>query len=149
MQKLVQLIQRKPTPNLGPVETVFSVLLTYRTDPGEAAYWLTRQNGSRFMREMHGKEWTGSDPTAKSNALYYWKRATKWGDDESAEYWLDKYIDLGGTDQGMQQSIRMAAPQGHIPKKYQDEWLQWMNEDQLQRFDRASEWYENVYEPSQ
>ena len=149
MQRFVQFITRKPTPDLGPVETVASWLITYRTDPGEAAYWLTRQSGARFMRERYEKEWAGGNPTKRSNALYYYKRALKWSDEDAAEHWLDEYIDLGGTDEGLTQSIRLAAPEGLVPKKYQDEWLDWMQPSEVERFDRAYDWYTEVYAPSQ
>ena len=51
LQRLVETVQsatgpKRPKPNIGPVEKLAQMFVTYRTDPGEAAYWNSRNAAS-------------------------------------------------------------------------------------------------------
>jgi hypothetical protein len=119
--------------------------LFYRTDPGEAAYFDIRSRASRFLSERKTERPSAGDPTAKGNALYYYKRAAGWGDDAAAEKWLDRYFELGGTLDGMEQSIKMSAPLGALNADEQREFLGSLSDKEQRILDLADDWYADAY----
>jgi DNA repair protein RadC len=133
---------RKPT--TGPVNTVLDALITYSTDPGEASYWLVRGETVDWMRES-GREFPDVTPTERSNALYYFKKATAWGDEAAADRWLRRYYELGGTAKGLQQSVRRAHPLGAIPQGMRASFIESLNERDREALRRALQWYTETY----
>jgi hypothetical protein len=144
-------IPRRPSVQLFPGDPVvgkfLQATLLYRTDPGEAAYWYTKHLAIKWKREKSSAGDPGSFvPSERSNALYYYKTAVRWGDDESAAAWLEEYKRLGGTAAGLKQSIDRADPLDVI--KGADERRKFFNS--LTREDRdevsaAIKWYNKTY----
>ena len=141
LNRLYSRVTGKPQrPTQGPLIDFLSTVLLYTTDPGEAAYWQAKEFANNWQ-EAHGKERGDFTPTKRSTALYYWKKAIQWGDEDAAVRWEIKYRDLGGTDQGMRQSIRMGGPLGSIAQREHAAYLSSLTPKERQLVDLAIEWY--------
>ena len=139
---------RKVNGPFGFIET----LIAYQTDPGEAAYYDIRDALTRW-RKANGKYNEGGDPTERQDALYYYKRALAWDDERAAKHWLNRYKELGGTMQGMAQSIRMADPLGPLGAAYtatgiknRAAFKKTLTAEQKETLRDAEQWYKEVYQ---
>ena len=87
-------------------------------------------------------------PTRKSNALYYYKQALRWGEPERAARWLQRYRELGGTERGLEQSVRRSAPLGAIAKKDRDAFRASLDAEERQVVQLAEVWYDRTMSPA-
>jgi len=117
---------------------------TYLTDTGESAYWKTRQMEIDFLKKS-GYTYPQINPTEKSNALYFYKQALKFGDDEAAEKYLKKYVKLGGTAKGMKISVKKGKPLGLIPRVLEQRFIDSLTKEERDTFLEALEWYKSIY----
>jgi len=130
---------------MGPAGAVAGALLgtmlTYQTDPGEAAYWETRGKVYRYLEEQDVAS-GGATPTARSNALYYYRRAAAWGDEKAQSKWLQEYYRLGGRPANLQQSLQRAAPLAVLPARHRRAFLVSLSEEDRQVLEMAERWYQ-------
>ena len=115
-------------------------LLTYTTDTGEAAYWEIRGKVGDF-HEKAGKARDIPNPTARENALYYWRKAVQWGDDAAATKWLREYYRRGGTPQTARQSIQRAAPLAGLTGRERGRFYASLSPRDRDTLQRATQWY--------
>jgi hypothetical protein len=144
---LYRMVTSKPSPPVS-TEMPWSLLdmgVTYRTDPNEAAYWHVRGKVAEYAKSKGKEEGSVADPTERQNALYYFKKATQWGDKDSAKYWLSEYQRLGGTEKGMTQSLRLSHPLGAMGRKYWDEYRATLSAEEKAELEQAEQWYERVF----
>ena len=121
-----------------------SSLLLYTTDPGEMAYYDTRKFATDYL-EDHNLSRPMIEPTAKSNALYYYKRALKFADFKAAEKYLKKYAELGGTMKGLKISIKLAHPMSSVPTKHRKAFFGGLSKGDRERVKQSIKWYEQTY----
>jgi hypothetical protein len=126
-----------------PMIDVIGNLVMYRTDPGESAYYLTREKAARWL-EQQGRPSGSFHPTDRSNALYYFKKASDWGEDERAAYWLTRYHALGGTDRGLTQSLERGEPLGMLARRDRNAFLATLSERDREALERAESWYDGI-----
>jgi hypothetical protein len=122
-------------------------LLFYESDPGEQAYYDARKMVFDWLGAQ-GIERPSGKPTNRSNALYYYRQALKYGDFEAAKRYLNKYYELGGTGRTMKQSIKRAHPMGSLPLKHRFKFRQSLTPEKQQTLKVALEWYDRVYKGS-
>jgi len=122
-------------------------MVGYNSDPGESSYWDTKKRTFDFLEDV-GYDKPGIIPSDKSNFLYYYKQALKFGNLKVAEKYLKKYMDAGGSLKGMKISIKMSSPLGGIPKKHRNAFLASLDEKQKESLRRAQEWYNKTYSGS-
>lgn len=120
-------------------------IFAYSSDPEVTAYYDTRKLAFDFMEKETGKQRPTVIPTAKSNALYWYKQSLRLGDIPKAEKFLKKYISLGGSPRYIRTSIKAIHPLGGIPKKYRRKFLSSLTSRERGRYDRALEWYRKAY----
>lgn len=141
LDRLYNRVTGKPVPPGNAVAR----LIAYRTDPGEAAYFDTRERSSKWL-EDHGKQrQSGGDPSDRANALYYWKRAVQWGDQKAAARWLKRYKELGGSSRGIAQSVRMGEPLGMLNRRDQRAFRRSLNAEDRAVLDMSEKWYDRVF----
>jgi hypothetical protein len=121
-----------------------SSLVSYTADPGEVAYHTIRRYGNEFLKERN-LERPSREPTTRMNALYYYKKALKYGDAKAAEKYLSKYKELGGNLSRLRISIKNTHPLSMIPKKYRGRFLKSLSAKEKQTLKRAKEWYRKTY----
>jgi hypothetical protein len=81
----------------------------YKIDPGQAAYGDIMNMKHRFLKKI-GKGSVGFWLTPRGDALYNMKLAVRYEDEEAARKYLQKYIALGGTKEGMVSSFKAMNP---------------------------------------
>lgn len=146
LDRLYNRVTGKPRRRTGNMlDDLMGSILLYSTDPGQAAFWQTRDMVSDYLEES-GQERADISPTRRSTALYYWKRAIQWGDEAAAERWEAEYRELGGTDQGMNQSMRLGAPLGGIAQSQHGAFYESLSPRERDIVDQAEEWYYAIYE---
>ena len=116
----------------------------YTSDPGEQAYYDIKAKTFDFLDDK-GIERPSVTPTKKSNALYYYKQALKFGDLKAAHKYLGIYMELGGTDTGIEQSVKRSAPLGSLAKKDHREFLATLTPEEYDRYELALAWYNDTY----
>jgi hypothetical protein len=114
-------------------------LVFYSTDPGESAYWAAKSDMYKWLKTNR------PDPKDRSDALYYLKRSIRLGDAKGIEKYSEKYVELGGTMQRMEQSIKLLNPMRTIPSKDQGEYVNSLSKEQYDRLVAANKWYVETY----
>jgi hypothetical protein len=131
-------------PSRGYLDSLKKSLL-YESDPGEQAYNSIRQQAAKFL-EKNGKEMVSGEPTNRSNALYYYKQAQRFGDEEAAAKYKQEYLAAGGTKEGIKKSIFKAHPLWALPLSERAKFRQSLSAGELETLKQAIEWYHQVYE---
>ena len=126
------------------IEDYASSLIYYRTDPQQAAYYRMRERVFDWLREQDIQAGS-SQPTPRSNALFYWRQALRYEDPEAAERWYNRYIELGGTPKGVRQSIKRQWVLDAVPRRRRREFLATLSADETAMLKQADAWYERIY----
>jgi len=116
----------------------------YTSDPGESAFWNIKKKTFDYLDKQDVQK-PRITPTDKSNAMYYYKRALKYGDLKAAEKYLKSYIDHGGTRKGMKISIKTSGPFGNLSKKDRRKFLKTLTEKDKETLAIAEKWYRETY----
>lgn len=132
-------------PGVDPVTGVpWWRIIFYRTDPGEASYYMIRAKAFDFAA-ANGK---GGEPmrrSEKGQALYYYRQSVKWRDEKAAKRWLDEYSRLGGTRSSMKESEDKAHPLASLNRGLQREFVAEMSEREKRALKDAEDWYRKTY----
>jgi len=140
--KLGQNFPSKGITGSGDITSSLWQFVGYTTDTGQSAYSYIKAKEYDFYNEKEGDR-GGFTTSNKSDALYYHKKAKKWGDESSAEAWKEKYFELGGTKAGMKRSITSSKPLAKI-KKYRSEFLRTLTDYEKEILERAQKWYKET-----
>ena len=119
-------------------------MIKYSVDPGEAAYWDSKNLVIKYL-EKQGKEFPSVSPTKRSNALYFYKKSIVYGDEEAAEKYLEKYKELGGTKKGLKISFKRAHPLGSLSKKDRAGFMKSLSGKEKERLEKSIKWYGKIY----
>ncbi len=151
LDKLWNWAHDKPTngKNISPGWKIADALATYSVNPDESAYFETRRLASAFTKDVLKREpFGGGDPTDRQNALYYFKKASRWGDQDKAKKWLRKWVELSppGTtvqdlERSLSQSLAAGNPLAGVPTKYQKQFIESLDPKQKAMALRAVNWY--------
>ena len=141
MDKLYNYLTHKPARSYGKE---VSGLLVYDNNPGEAAYYTMREKINEFLKD-NDKDTPSTEPSDKSNALYYYKKSLKFGDDKGAQFWFDKYRELGGTAQGYKTSMKKGLLLNSVPKELRGKWLESLDSEDKEILDLGNRWYLETY----
>jgi hypothetical protein len=140
-QLIYNYLKGKP---LRSIDKELSKALVYDIDPGESAYWVIKQKAIEFLEDK-GREFPSITPTKRSNSLYYWRQAVKYGDNKAAKKYLKQYFRLGGTIKGLKISLLKQSPISFIPKKLQSEFINTLNKEERKIFKKGYSWYLKTY----
>jgi hypothetical protein len=141
MDKLYRYLAKKPL--RGAKE--LTGLIVYDTTPGEAAYFTMKERINDFLDDKEVDRGS-SEPTKKSNALYYYKQSKKLGDVKLANHWLAKYKALGGTNAGLKVSIKKGEVMAGLPREYRKEFLSSLDQEDKEVLKMAEDWYKETYQ---
>jgi N12 class adenine-specific DNA methylase len=131
-------------PTRGAKNELLSAIL-YSNDPGEAAYWNTRKAVGDWNKE-HGQEAGITLPTEKDNALYYYKQALKYNDQDAEKKYLKEYVRLGGTPFSAWNSIQAGKPVGSLSFVNQALFKKTLTEGQKRELTLSEEWYKKTFQ---
>ena len=146
LDRLWSKVTNKPERPTSMKDGAVDSLLAYSVDPGEASYFLSRDIANEWMKKnMKREEFSGTaNITEKGNALYYFKRASQWGDRERAAYWLGQYYDLGGKPKDIRESIKRGHPLGAVPPARRAQFMGSLNENDREVISDAIAWYQRL-----
>ena len=113
-------------------------------DPGEQAYYTSRKYIFDWL-DKQGKEKPVAMPTNRSNSLYYYKQALKFGDFDAAEKYLKKYQDMGGKLHDVQGSIRRVHPLASLRLADRYKFKASLSPEQQETLSVATAWYKKHY----
>jgi hypothetical protein len=136
-------------PTRGVASDIAS-LVFYTSDPGEAAYYSARTLIYDWM-DKNNIESSGGSPTSKSNALYYWRQAKKFGDDKAAARWMGRWEELSkdmsvkDRKVALKQSIKAQRPLFALPTKHRGQFLDGLTPEEQVIFQKADEWWAATY----
>jgi len=119
-------------------------MLLAESDPGEQAYFTARKYVFEWL-DKNGKERPVSTPTNRSNALYYYKQALRFGDFDAAARYLNKYKELGGKETNVSASVKRAAPLASLKLADRYQFKQSLSPEQQQTLKVALDWYKKHY----
>lgn len=128
----------------GRVMEDLGATIASRTDPGEAAFHQTKTMVFEFL-EKNNIERPPTDPTNRSNALYYYRKAIQLGDTKAALHYLQRYKELGGSPAGVKISIKRQHPLSGLPAKYRLRFMASLSPEDRMVVRRAIQWYRKVY----
>ena len=131
-------------PSRGYKESLKS-LLAYTSDPGQAAYYTILDEKQAFLEKLGKKGTYGGRFTPKSNALYNLKLAIRYQDKEAFEKYLVEYVQLGGTLQGLEQSLDNMDPLHGLNEAEKAYFVaKWLDNEGRKRLIQAMKFYQEV-----
>lgn len=123
----------------------FELMLYYKSDPGESAYYSTLNEKIRYLKKIGKFRSFGGDPfDGRSSALYNFKLSVRYGDKDAAEKYLAEYAALGGTKQGLATSIRNLEPLSGLNAEDERRFRNSLNADDKENLAAAIKFYEDV-----
>lgn len=146
LDRLWNKVTNKPARPASMKDGAVDALLAYSVDPGEASYFLSRDIANEWMKKnLKREEFSGTaNITEKGNALYYFKRASQWGDKERAAYWLGEFYSLGGKPKDIRESIKRGHPLGSVPPARRPQFMRSLNEKDREVIADAIAWYQRL-----
>lgn len=116
-------------------------LFLYSTDPQEAAYWDMYDLKDKFLNSIGKPSGGGSYQTPKSNALYNFKLSLRYGDQKAADKYLTEYYMYGGTDTGLNQSLKTMSPLYGMNQSEATGFIQQLTPKDKEKLDMAYQFY--------
>ena len=118
--------------------------LVSKKSPGENAYNRIRGAAYEWIRRERGTEGSGSQTTPRSQALYDYKKALRYGDESAARAAQSRMDNLGMTSKDKKASLKRAEPLGPVPRKDRRRFEEQLDAKELRLLKRAEVWYEET-----
>lgn len=115
----------------------------YESDPLQASYGDIQDEKRRFLEKI-GKGYEGFILTPKGNALYNVKLAIRYADEQAMDKYMEQYAELGGTAKGLKESLKLMQPMSGLSKKEQGAFIASLDNEGLEKLDRAMRFYGEV-----
>src|SRR5690606_24221694 len=112
------------------------------SNPDANAYYGILDEKRRFLRSI-GRG-TGESDSPRTEALRQYKRALRFGDAAAATNYLDEYANLGGTQRGLEQSLRTMHPLHGLSREDQRRFYWYLDTEDRARLAKAIRYYEHV-----
>ncbi len=127
-----------------PYFTNLSRMLVYKADPKESAYYHILDLKEQFLKKIGQNSQRGFYYSEKSTALYNLKLAIRYGDKSAIQKFVVRYAELGGTEKGLEQSIRMMDPLYGLNEEERTAFVLWLPKSEIEKLMMASEFYDTV-----
>lgn len=119
--------------------------VTYRRDVGENAYNRIRSIAWQWNRREKGTEGSSNVSTPRSEALYNWRLAKKFGDSAAERKYRAELRNLGVAGKDLATSIKRAHPLGGIAIKDRARFLRTLTPQERRLLDSANTWYRETF----
>ena len=140
----------KGVPSRGYLGDRVSKSMFYYAEPGQAQYYATRDDKSKWMRDTLGRKGGYASTSDRTEALFNFKLATRFGDQKAADKYLAEYHQLGGTKDGLKQSLRSMHPLSGLSVPDEMEFLMQLTEKESHDLDKAEQFfYRELLTPEQ
>jgi hypothetical protein len=132
-------------PSKGYLHDRFGNMFSYALDPDEAAYWWIQDKKRQFQENELGTSWSGGYSTsARGQALWYIKRAVRFGDRKAVVKYAKEYLSYGGTDKGLETSLGSMSPHARLSKENQALFYKWLSDEDKRYLKRAYKHYNEL-----
>jgi hypothetical protein len=131
-------------PTRGYFKSLISAF-AYERDPGENAYFQIKGLTYDWLSDVKGQKGGADFSSDRSRALYNWRKALRYGDDDAAKEARREIFDLGISSDELAASIKRAHPLGSISKKDQLRFLSTLTAKERSAYGRALKWYLTTY----
>lgn len=111
------------------------------SDPNESAYYEVKDLITKFKKDNGIGLGSAQERTPKSNALYNYKQALRYGDEEAQNKFIEDYIMLGGDVEGIQRSIESMEPLSMLSKANKAAFISTLSDEEMNLLDRAYDFY--------
>lgn len=145
-------------PSKGLGDEVMRAVI-YKQSAGESAYFQTFRIVDAFKEKIGKQAFQGYTPSKKSNALYYYKKAVRYGDERAKKKWLKEYVALAKQQnpnlknrdivENIHNSIQSAAPLASLPRRYHKAFERSLSKEDRKVVARAMKWYQSIYSAGQ
>lgn len=127
-----------------PYLSTLSDTFLYKSDPEESAYYKIVDLKNKFEVKNGKLPYASYTTSPKSNALYYLKTALKYGDKAAVKKYMQKYIELGGTEKGYKTSMKSLDPLYGLNTKEKTEFMRTLTPQEKETFKRAKKFYDET-----
>jgi hypothetical protein len=114
-------------------------------DVGEIAYNKFRGIAYDWLEKERGSSGGGGFSTPRSDALYNWRKARRYGDKEAEAKYLAELKRLGADAAYMRGAIKRAHPIGPIPIKDRARFFGGLSEKDRETYRKAIDWYQETF----
>jgi hypothetical protein len=114
------------------------------SNPEEAAYFRIKDLARKFEIKKQGYESEESYNNPRTNALYNYRMAIKYGDTKAADKAFNKFIELGGTQKGLNRSMDLLQPLAGLNKRDRREFIMSLSPKELDVLDTAERHFRNT-----
>jgi hypothetical protein len=129
-------------PSRGYLNDRLGNMFSYSLDPDEAAYWWILDKKRQFQENVLGTEWSGGASTsARGRALWNIKRAVRFGDRKAVGKYARQYLEYGGTDKGLDTSLRSMSPDAGLSGENQAAFYKWLSAEDRKYLKKAYKYY--------
>ncbi len=124
-------------------------MVYYKSDPGESAYWEVKDEVREFQEKIGKASYSGGSYSPRSNALYNFRLALRYGDKKAAVKYGQEYYALGGTDNGLATSLSNMDPLQGLTQEEMAAFVAWYakkvgNADAKRRLTQAYTFFADV-----
>ena len=127
-----------------PYLSTLSDTFLYKSDPEESAYYKIVDLKNKFEVKNGKLPYASYTTSPKSNALYYLKTALKYGDKAAVKKYMQKYIELGGTEKGYKTSMKSLDPLYGLNTNEKTEFMRTLTPQEKETFKRAKKFYDET-----
>ena len=131
-------------PSRGYTRSVEQTVV-YKRDVDENAYNRIKGMSYEWLRREKGLEGSGGYSTPRSQALYEWRLAKKFGDKKAESRAYSKLRDLGVSGLDLRASVRRAHPLGSVAVRDRGTFLKTLTAKERTMLKKAITWYEETY----
>lgn len=118
-------------------------MVAYSVDPLEGSYRDVFELKSEFLKKL-GKSAEGFWLTPKGDALYNMKLALRYGDNDAFAKYAGEYLQLGGTREGMTDSLKRMEPLGGMNSKEKAAFVASLKPDDQEKVARAYKFFQHT-----
>ena len=122
----------------------FKKLFFYLTDADEAAYFYTLSKVREFQEKVLHRKFDGFSTTQRGEVLRNIKSALRLHDKSAAERYILDYAHLGGTGQGLKNSLQNMHPLHSLSARDKKRFFMWLSDDDKKFFNRAEKYYKDL-----
>ncbi|MBR1419295.1 MAG: strawberry notch family protein, partial [Synergistaceae bacterium] len=126
-----------------PHEPFFDVVgsVAYQQNPIEASYYYILASKRQFQENVLGKKFDGYATTRRGEALNNFRAALKYNDKNKAIKYLTEYVELGGTQEGLESSTNAMHPLAGLNKLERAQFIKWLRPDEHKVLGKALDYY--------
>ena len=112
---------------------------------GQNAYYATRDKVATFKASIGDP--VGYSEGSRSDAMWNYRQALRYRDEQAAVRWMTEYLLNGGTWDGIRQSIQATHPLGGLSDQKEAAFLETLNDEDQKQLIKAIKYWDETATP--